>query len=169
MAACLAALGGTRLAALLLSAGIEPDPQVAELTRAGTTTGLPILVTSDDSYQTATRVRDLDPRLPADDLERAEAMTNSIVDALDASWLDSLLSPARPRRLSLAAFRYRLAELAHAAGAQVVLPEGTEPSTLRAASPVPSGASPAVSCSGRPMRWPGWPAASGCSCPAAPP
>ena len=34
MAACLAALNGTRLAALLLSAGIEPDPRVWELTQA---------------------------------------------------------------------------------------------------------------------------------------
>ena len=34
MAACLAAMNGTGLAALLLSAGIRPDPQVWELTRA---------------------------------------------------------------------------------------------------------------------------------------
>ena len=34
MAACLAALNGTHLAALLLSAGIVPDPRVWELTRA---------------------------------------------------------------------------------------------------------------------------------------
>ena len=34
MAACLAELSGTRLAALLLSAGTEPDPRVWDLTRA---------------------------------------------------------------------------------------------------------------------------------------
>ena len=44
------------LAALLLSAGIEPDPRVWELTRAAFATGLPILVVDDDSYETATRV-----------------------------------------------------------------------------------------------------------------
>ena len=35
MAACLAALNGTRLAALLLTVGVEPDPRVWELDRRG--------------------------------------------------------------------------------------------------------------------------------------
>ena len=41
MAACLAALGETRLAALLLTAGAEPDPRIWELTRAACATGRP--------------------------------------------------------------------------------------------------------------------------------
>ena len=133
MAACLAALNGTRLAALLLSAGIAPDPRVWELTQAASATGLPILVAKDNSYETATRVRDVDPGLPADDLARIDGVVNSVADALDASWLESLPGPARSRRLSPAAFRYQVVELARAAGASVVLPEGTEPRTLQAA------------------------------------
>ena len=133
MAACLAALNGTRLAALLLSAGIAPDPRVWELTQAASATGLPILVADDNSYETANRVRDVDPGLPADDLARIDGVVNSIADALDASWLESLPGPARSRRLSPAAFRYQVVELARAAGASVVLPEGTEPRTLQAA------------------------------------
>jgi len=133
MAACLAELSGTRLAALLLSAGTEPDPRVWDLTRATRATGLPILVVDDSSYETSTRVRDLDPGLPIDDLERIEAVTDTIADALDASWLETLPSSAQPRRLSPAAFRYRLVEQASAAGACVVLPEGTEPRIVQAA------------------------------------
>jgi phosphate acetyltransferase len=133
MAACLAALNGTRLAALVLTAGAEPDPAVWELTRAACATGLPILVVQDNSYETATRVRDLDPGLAIDDLDRIESVTDWIADALDASWLEALPSPSRPRRLSPAAFRYQLVELACAADACVVLPEGTEPRTLQAA------------------------------------
>ncbi len=133
MAACLTALRGTQLAALLLSAGIEPDPRVRELTQAACPTGLPILVVDDDSYQAATRVRDLDPGLPIDDLERIEGVIDSIADALDASWLDSLTSSSRSRRLSPAAFRYQLVERARAADACVVLPEGTEPRIVQAA------------------------------------
>jgi phosphate acetyltransferase len=101
MAACLTALSGTRLAALLLTAGIE--------------------------------VHDLDPGLPIDDRERIEGVVDSIADALDASWLDSLLSSSRSRRLSPAAFRYQLVERARAADACVVLPEGTEPRIVQAA------------------------------------
>ena len=133
MAACLTALSGTRLAALLLTAGIEPDPRVWELTQAACATGLPILVVDDDSYQTAMRVRDLDPGLPIDDLERIEAVIDSIADALDASWLESLPSSSRSRRLSPAAFRYQLVERARTADACVVLPEGTESRIVQAA------------------------------------
>ena len=132
MAACLAAQNGTRLAALLLSAGIRPDPRIWELTRTAFT-GLPVLLVQPDSYQTATRVRDVDPGLPPDDVDRIEGVTSNIADALNASWLQSLAGPGRPRRLTPAAFRYQLAEQARAAHALIVLPEGTEPRTLRAA------------------------------------
>ena len=133
MAAYLAELSGTHLAALLLSSGTAPDPQVSQLTRATAAAGLPVLLVKSDSYQTATRVRDLDPGLPTDDLDRIEGVTDTIADALDPSWLGSLTSTSRPRRFSPAAFRYQLVEQARAADALVVLPEGTEPRTVRAA------------------------------------
>jgi phosphate acetyltransferase len=133
MAVYLAELSGAHLAALLLSSGTAPDPQVSQLTRATAAIGLPVLLVEPDSYETATRVRDLDPGLPVDDTERIEGVTNNIADALDLSWLESLTSTHRPRRFSPAAFRYRLVELAHAADALIVLPEGHEPRTMRAA------------------------------------
>ena len=133
MAAYLAELSGTHLAALLLSAGTAPDPRVSQLTRATAAAGLPVLLVESDSYQTATRVRDHDPGLPADDLDRVEGVTENIADALDPSWLESLTSTSRPQRLSPAAFRYELVERARAADALVVLPEGTEPRTMQAA------------------------------------
>ena len=133
MAACLAAVNGTRLAGLVLSAGVEPDPRVWKLANGTSATDLPILLVHDDSYETATRVDHLDPGLPVDDSERLRAVTGAIADALDPSWLESLSSSSRRRRLSPAAFRYQLRELARAADACIVLPEGTEPRTLQAA------------------------------------
>ena len=133
MAACLAALNGTRLAALLLTAGVAPDPQVWELARAATATGLPVLLTDTSTYATAMQVHDLEVDLSADDLDRAEQVMASSADALDGAWLADLLTRPEDRRLSPAAFRFRLTELARAAGARIVLPEGTEPRTLRAA------------------------------------
>ena len=133
MAAYLTELSGTHLAGLLLSTGTAPDPRISELTRATSAAGLPVLLVPDDSYQTATRVRDLDPGLPADDLERIESVTENIADALDPPWLESLTGASRSRRLSPAAFRYQLTEQARAADALVVLPEGTERRTIRAA------------------------------------
>jgi phosphate acetyltransferase len=133
MAAYLTELSGTRLAGLLLSTGTAPDPRISDLTRGTAAAGLPVLLVEDDTYHTATRVRDLDPGLPVDDTERIDGVTDTIADALDPSWLRSLTGASRSRRLSPAAFRYQLTELARAADALVVLPEGTEPRTIRAA------------------------------------
>jgi phosphate acetyltransferase len=133
MAAYLTELSGTRLAGLLLSTGTAPDPRISKLTRGTAAAGLPVLLVEDETYQTATRVRDLDAGLPADDLERIESVTDNIADALDPPWLESLTGASRSRRLSPAAFRYQLTEQARAADALVVLPEGTERRTIRAA------------------------------------
>jgi phosphate acetyltransferase len=133
MAAYLAELSGIHLAGLLLTAGTAPDPRVSQLTGATAASDLPVLLVEHNSYQTATRVRDLDPGLSVDDAERIEGVTNNIADALESSWLTSLTGTSRPRRLSPAAFRYQLVERARAADALVVLPEGTEPRTMRAA------------------------------------
>ena len=71
LSACLAAMNGMRLAGLLLTIGIEPDPRVWELCRPAAATGLPVLLTSTYSYETATIVHDVDPEVPVDDVERA--------------------------------------------------------------------------------------------------
>jgi phosphate acetyltransferase len=134
MAACLAALNGTRLAALLLTVGLEPDPAVWRLTQAAAATGLPILLTDEPTYETATRVHDLDPEVPIDDAQRAEAVMRTVAEHLDEAWLATVPQEAHAPRLSPAAFRFRLTKLARAAGRRIVLPEGSEPRTVQAAA-----------------------------------
>jgi phosphate acetyltransferase len=133
MASCLAALNGVRLAALLLTVGIEPDPAVWKLTSAATRTGLPILVTEQATYPTVMAVERIDVDLSPDDLERAEAVMTHGAAAIHDSAIAGVLAAPEARRLSPAAFRFRLTELAKAAGKRIVLPEGTEPRTVRAA------------------------------------
>ena len=133
MAASLAALGGTPLAALLLSAGVEPDPTVWSLCRSAVETGLPVLATDVMTYDAVTLVQDIDIELSADDLFRGEAVMAHGAAAFDDEVIEGVLSAPEARRLSPAAFRYRLVELARRADARIVLPEGLEPRTLRAA------------------------------------
>ncbi|MFB9376039.1 phosphate acetyltransferase [Kineococcus gynurae] len=133
MSACLAALNGTRLAGLLLTAGVEMDPRVADLTAAAAQTGLPILLSERSTYATASAVGNLDPEVPADDAERARAVSAAVADALDPSWLTALPTPQHAPRLSPAAFRRRLTTLAAERQQRIVLPEGAEPRTLQAA------------------------------------
>ena len=54
---------------------------------------------------------------------------------INADWIDSLTATSeRSRRLSPPAFRYQLTELARKAGKRIVLPEGDEPRTVKAAA-----------------------------------
>ncbi|MGZ5405963.1 MAG: phosphate acyltransferase, partial [Nocardioides sp.] len=133
LSVCLAAMNGTRFAGLLLTLGVEPDPRVWELCRPAAATGLPILLTQKNSYETANTVHDMDPEVPTDDHERAGLVMTAVADALDADWLATLPTPDHVPRLSPPAFRRRLAVEARAADHRIVLPEGTEPRTIRAA------------------------------------
>jgi phosphate acetyltransferase len=134
MAACLAALNGVRLAGLILTAGIEPDPEVTKLTAAAASTGLPILVVDSLTYHTAVAVHGLNPELPTDDRGRARAVAGNVAEHLEADWVEGLPAPGHRVRLTPAAFRHRVVELARAAQATIVLPEGAEPRTLQAAT-----------------------------------
>ena len=132
MAACLAAMNGIRLAALLLSGGIRPDPWVWELAEPAAA-GLPVLLVEPDSYETATRVRDLGPRAArrrqGPDRERDQHHRRRPGRVLAAVAAQPRPAPSR----TPAAFLYQLVEKARTAEALIVLPEGTEPRTLRAA------------------------------------
>jgi phosphate acetyltransferase len=133
LSVCLAAMNGTRFAGLLLSIGVEPDPRVWELCRPAAATGLPVLLTERNSYETATTVHDMDPEVPIDDAERAGLVMTAVADALEPDWLATLPTPDHVPRLSPPAFRRRLATRAREADRRIVLPEGTEPRTVRAA------------------------------------
>ena len=167
MAACLAAVNGTRLAGLVLTPGSSQTRAYGSwrTARAQPTCRYCSFMT------TATRpprgVDHLNPGLPVDDSERLRAVTGAIADALDPSWLDSLSSSSRPRRLSPAAFRYQLRELAHAANACIVLPEGTSPERCRQQARARTEGSHAACYWGDQTTWPARHAAWEYGCPTA--
>jgi phosphate acetyltransferase len=131
MAAALATHAGVNLAGLLLTAGVEPDPWVTQLTGSSP---LPVLIVDELTYPTAVRLHDLDTELSTDDPDRARDVATTVADALDPAWLHELPGNGRRHRLTPAAFRHRLVETARRTGARIVLPEGAEPRTVRAAA-----------------------------------
>jgi phosphate acetyltransferase len=134
LAASLAVLGGTPLAGILLTGGLAPDRRVLELCRDALDAGLPVLAVQADSYPTASAVDAMNPRIPADDAERVDRVMNAVADRVDADWAKAFSRPNRPPRISPPAFRHRLVEAARAANKRIVLPEGSEPRTVVAAS-----------------------------------
>ena len=132
-AAALAFVSGTPLAGLLLTGGLDPDPRILALCSEAFAKGLPVLAVDQDSYPAANAVAAMSPAVPADDRERVELVMTTVADRVDSEWLKGL-RPGRTKRLSPPAFRHRLVESARAANKRIVLPEGTEPRTIAAAS-----------------------------------
>ncbi|HZW27010.1 MAG TPA: phosphate acetyltransferase, partial [Trueperaceae bacterium] len=134
LAVAMAALNGVPLAGLVLTGGIEPDPNVMRLCARAFTTGLPLLAVDSDSYVTAARAAALDPEVPLDDAERLGWVMDVVAEHLTLDWLVERLAQGREPRLSPPAFLHRLVERAREVDRLIVLPEGTEPRTIRAAA-----------------------------------
>lgn len=130
----LAVLGGLELAGLVVSLDAEVDPSIVELCRPALDTGLPVLASRTDSYTTATRIHELRVELGPDDAPLAELAMNVVANHLQRRFVTEQAESVRERRMTTAAFRYSLITRAQRADRRIVLPEGDEPRTLRAAA-----------------------------------
>ncbi|MCV9879562.1 phosphate acetyltransferase [Brenneria izbisi] len=135
VAACLAAMNGVEIGALLLTGGYEMDPSISKLCERAFQTGLPVFMVDTNTWQTSLSLQSFNLEVPADDHQRVEKVQEYVARHIDTQWIDSLSAQSeRSRRLSPPAFRYQLTELARKAGKRIVLPEGDEPRTVKAAS-----------------------------------
>ncbi|MDH0213349.1 phosphate acetyltransferase [Stutzerimonas stutzeri] len=135
LAASLASLNGEKLAGLLLCSDFAPDPRILELCKAALDGGLPVMTVETNSYDTANNLFGLNKETPADDIERATRVTEFIAKHLHPEFLHTRCSvPRGELRMSPAAFRYQLVKRAQDANKRIVLPEGNEPRTIRAAA-----------------------------------
>ncbi|MDX1635057.1 MAG: phosphate acetyltransferase [Marinobacter sp.] len=133
VATALAALNGVPVAGLMLTGNLRPDQRTLNACKQALNTGLPLLLAKTNTYETARDLANLSPEVPVDDPERIENVMEAVASALDTDWLQEHLKIERERRLSPPAFRYQLSRKARAANKRIVLPEGNEPRTVRAA------------------------------------
>jgi phosphate acetyltransferase len=133
-AAALAVQNGVPLAGLLLTGGIVPSDKTLALCEGAFKTGFPVLTVATTTFPTATAVANIDLGVAPDDGERIEWVMNTVADAIDADWAKALAGSTRVTRLSPPAFRYKLVETARALNKRIVLPEGNEPRTVKAAA-----------------------------------
>ncbi|MBN7769240.1 phosphate acetyltransferase [Marinobacter daepoensis] len=133
VATAVAALNGVPLAGLMLTGGLMPDDRVIELCRRALDTGLPVLSSETNTYESAHMLANLSAAIPIDDPERIEEAMESVARRINTQWLQEHLKVQRQSRLAPPAFRYQLSERARAAAKRIVLPEGCEPRTIQAA------------------------------------
>jgi len=133
LATALAASNGIELAGLVLTHHSFISQRIERLAARAFRSGLPVLRTDGDSYETAASISRLPQAVPQDDLDRMNAVIESMAEGLDALAICAGLEHATSRRMSPPAFRYQLIQKARAANKRIVLPEGEEPRTIRAA------------------------------------
>ncbi|BBG59303.1 phosphate acetyltransferase [Providencia rustigianii DSM 4541] len=135
VSASLAAMNGVEIGAILLTGGYHIDAPIHKLCEQAFETGLPVFMVKSNTWQTSLNLQSFSLEVPADDHERIEKIQNYVARHISSDWIESLVADSeRPNRLSPPAFRYQLTELARKAGKRIVLPEGDEPRTVKAAS-----------------------------------
>ena len=133
LAAALAASRGIELSGLLLTHSSTIAPHVMALAAPALNTGLPILSVDGDSFETARRVSHIPSSVPCDDMQRMNAVLDTIAEDLDIDTISSSFHLPENTELSPPAFRYQLIQKARSSLKRIVLPEGEEPRTVRAA------------------------------------
>ncbi len=133
LAVALGALNRVPLAGLILTGDTAVDERIIALCQPAFDTGLPLLRVMTNSYDTATALYQLSPEVPVDDVERIREATGHTAGVIGATWFVAQSRKKLETRLSPAAFLHRLTETARALHQRIVLPEGNEPRTVRAA------------------------------------
>ncbi len=133
LGAAMAELNGIKLAGVVICGGFEPDANVLMLCERAFESGLPLLSASTDVFRTASVISTANIEIPIDDIEKGQAIMDTLANYINNDWLISALGEEREHRTSPPAFRNHITKLARKAGKRIVLPEGDEPRTIKAA------------------------------------
>lgn len=84
----------------MLTGGLMPDRRVIELCHRALETGLPVLGSDANTYETAHMLANLSSAIPVDDPNRIEKAMEVVATRIDTDWLQQHLKVARQNRLS---------------------------------------------------------------------
>ncbi|TVZ39817.1 phosphate acetyltransferase [Alteromonadaceae bacterium 2753L.S.0a.02] len=128
-----AVLNGVPLAGILFTGDMLPDERVMTLCKTAVNTGLPVLVTEQDSLATVQLLDTMSEEVPAEDVQRMLDVMDEVAHSLETEWLADRASLPQDVRMSPPAFRHFLVRQAQKSLKRIVLPEGNEPRTIQAA------------------------------------
>lgn len=134
LASGLAYLQGMPLAGLVLTCGTKLAPQIEKLMRGPGLADLPILVSAEDTFTTASLLGGLSHHVRADDTIRMDETITHTAEHIDTTALQALIGHPGHLRMPPPAFRHQLVQAARALNKRIVLPEGEEVRTLQAAA-----------------------------------
>ena len=119
-------------AGLLLTLGLEPDPRIVDLVqRLGSS--LPVVSVDLDSYETVSRMTEMEGQLRADNVRKVQAALGAFESHVDGSQLAARLDITRSSRVTPMMFEYELISRARHVRRRV----GMRPSRASARSVAP--------------------------------
>jgi len=133
LAAAMATLNGVKLGGVMLCGRFEPDPNTLILCEKAFSMGLPLFSTSADLYAVSARIARYSQDFGLGEPEKAMDVLDTIAPSFRADWIEEQLQQNREHRISPPEFRNLLIKLARRKPMRIVLPEGEESRTVRAA------------------------------------
>ncbi len=133
LAVALAESNGIELAGLVLTHRSFIGPRIERFGSRAFNGGLPVIRTHGDSFETAARISRLPLAVPPDDLGRMDRVIDNMAEQLDGTAIFVGMEHVASTLMSPPTFRYELIQRARAANKRIVLPEGEESRTIRAA------------------------------------
>jgi phosphate acetyltransferase len=120
-----------RLSGLVLTSGIQPDPEMFQLVK-GLRETLPILTVPGDTYTVASKLEHIHAGIKPEDVDKIQRAQALFERFADIDGLVRYFSTITARGMTPRMFIYNMVQQARANRRHIVLPEGDEPRILRA-------------------------------------
>ena len=121
------------IAALVLTGGHAPDPQVMRLIEGLAEVPVPVLAVELDTYESAGVIAATPAVIRPDNERKVSTALLLFEEHVDTEALATTIEVTRTERVTPLMFEYALRQRARADRRHIVLPEGTEPRILKAA------------------------------------
>ena len=122
-----------RIAALILTGGLEPEPPIMRLIEGLEKPCFPIMSVETDTYTTAMNVNSVHSTITAGNEHKIALALGVFESRVDLAELEQRIAVARSDRVTPLMFEYELIDRAKSERKHIVLPEGGEERILRAA------------------------------------
>lgn len=120
-----------RLSGLVLTSGIQPDPEMYQLVK-GLRETLPILTVGGDTYTVASKLEHIHAGIKSEDIDKLQRAQANFERFADTEGLVHYFRTITARGMTPRMFIYNLVQKARADRRHIVLPEGDEPRILKA-------------------------------------
>ncbi len=121
-----------RIAGILLTGDLKPEPQIQRLLAGLPKSAVPIISVATDTFSTTMRVTAMKGTLDPENPKKVAAALGVMEAGVDLAELHGRLSLTRSIRVTPFMFEYELVQRAKKHRQHIVLPEGTEERILRA-------------------------------------